>query len=118
MPSRNKVMLLGRLGQDPVLNYTKNQTPVCNLSVATTETGPGENGETQEYTEWHKVVVWGKQAENCGKYLKKGSLVDIEGKLKTRSWDDNGTKRQKTEIVASTVMFLDKTGKSTEVSDS
>jgi single-strand DNA-binding protein len=107
MASINKVMVMGRLGQDPELRYTQNQTAVCSLNVATTEYRMGQDGQRQEMTEWHRVVVWGKQAENASKYLAKGRGVFIEGRLQTRSWEDqNGQKRYTTEIVANNVQFL------------
>ena len=107
MASVNKVMVMGRLGQDPELRYTQNQTAVCSLNVATTEFRMAQDGQRQEMTEWHRVVVWGKQAENASKYLAKGRGVFIEGRLQTRSWEDqNGQKRYTTEIVANNVQFL------------
>lgn len=107
MASLNKVMIMGRLGQDPEMRYTQSQVAVCTLNVATTEYRTGQDGNRQESTEWHRVVVWRQQAENCGKYLSKGSPVFIEGKLQTRSWDDkDGKKCYTTEIVANGVQFL------------
>ena len=107
MASVNKVMVMGRLGQDPELRYTQNQTAVCSLNVATTEFRMAQDGQRQEMTEWHRVVVWGKQVENASKYLAKGRGVFIEGRLQTRSWEDqNGQKRYTTEIVANNVQFL------------
>lgn len=101
--SKNKVNLLGNLGQDPELRYTKNDKAVCNFTIATTDSW-GEN----ETTDWHKIVAWGKTGENCEKYLSKGSKVDIEGKLKTRSWQDNeGKKHYVTEIHVENIIFLD-----------
>ena len=98
---------MGRLGQDPELRYTQNQTAVCSLNIATTEFRMGQDGQRQEMTEWHRVVVWGKQAENASKYLAKGRGVFVEGRLQTRSWEDqNGQKRYTTEIVANNVQFL------------
>lgn len=97
---------MGRLGQDPELRYTANQTPVATFSVATTEFR-GRDGQRQEQTEWHRVVVWSKQAENCAKYLSKGRPVFVEGRLQTRAWDDkNGQKRYTTEIIATNVQFI------------
>lgn len=108
MSGVNKVILLGRLGQDPELRYTPSGVPVCNLSVATSESFMDKNGQKQESTEWHKIVIWNKLAENCGKYLTKGRQVYLEGKLATRSWDDkeSGQKKYITEIVAQTVQFI------------
>lgn len=110
MTSVNKVILVGRLGQDPELKYTQSGQPVCNLSVATSEVWNDKNGQRQEKTEWHRVIVWGKPAENCAKYLGKGRLVYLEGRNETRSWEDknSGEKRYATEVVANTVQFLDK----------
>lgn len=110
MASLNRVLIMGNLGQDPELRYTQNQTPVVTLNVATTESW-NKDGQRQEQTEWHRVIVWSKQAENCARYLSKGRSVFIEGKLQTRSWDDkNGQKRYTTEIVASAVQFLPNAG--------
>lgn len=107
MASINKVILIGNLGNDPELKYTPSSTAVCNLNVATTERWM-KDGKKEERTEWTRVNVWGKQAENCNQYLKKGSKVYVEGKLQTRSWDDEktGSKRYATEVVANTVQFL------------
>lgn len=106
--SLNRVMIIGNLGQDPELRYTPNQTPVATFSIATTEYRNTPDGQRQELTEWHRIVVWSKQAENCAKYLAKGRTVFIEGRLQTRSWDDKqtGQKRYTTEIVAQNVQFL------------
>ena len=102
-----RVIVLGRLGNDPELKYTNSGTAVCNLSVATSEKWTDKSGEKQEKTEWHRVVVWKKQAENCNQYLAKGRQVLVEGKLETRSWDDkDGNKRYTTEITASNVQFI------------
>lgn len=98
---------MGRLGQDPELRYTPNQNAVATLSIATSEFRTNKEGQKQESTEWHRVVVWSRQAENCHKYLKKGSMVYVEGRIQTRSWDDqNGQKRYSTEIIAQNVQFL------------
>lgn len=102
----NKVILVGRLGSDPELKTVGNNQTVARLAVATSESWTGKDGQKQERTEWHRIVVWGKLAEICGKYLAKGRQVLIEGKIQTRSWEDNGTKKYATEIVASTVQFL------------
>ncbi len=105
--SVNKVILLGRLGQDPELKYTPSGSAVCNFSVATSENWMDKAGQKQERTEWHRIVVWGKLAELCNQYLSKGRQVFLEGKVQTRSWDDKeGTKRYTTEIMASTVQFI------------
>ena len=106
--SVNKVILLGRLGQDPELKYTPSGAAVCNFSLATSETWNDKNsGQKQVRTEWHRVVVWGKLAELCNQYLAKGRQAFVEGRLQTRSWDDqNGQKKYTTEINATTVQFI------------
>jgi single-strand DNA-binding protein len=108
MGSVNKVILVGNLGADPELKYTPSNRPVCNLSIATNEVFKDKGGQRQERTEWHRVTVWGEQAETCSKYLSKGRMVYLEGRLQTRSWDDktDGKKRYSTEIVADRVVFL------------
>jgi single-strand DNA-binding protein len=108
MSGVNKVILVGRLGADPEVKSVGNGQSVARLSVATSESWTGKDGQKQERTEWHKVVVWGRQAENCGKHLSKGRQVYVEGRLQTRQWEDqqSGGKRYSTEIVASTVQFL------------
>jgi len=107
MASVNRVILIGNLGADPEIRYTANQTAVTTLSLATTDHRMDKEGNKQSFTEWHRVVVWGRQAENAAKYLAKGRSCYIEGRLQTRSWDDkNGQKRYTTEIVAQTVQFL------------
>ena len=108
MSGVNKVIVLGRLGQDPELKYTPNGAAVCNFTVATSESWNDKNsGQKQEKTEWHRIVVWGKLAELCNQYLTKGRQAYVEGKLQTRSWEDkDGNKRYTTEIVASTVQFI------------
>lgn len=105
--SVNKVIILGRLGQDPELKYTPGGMAVCNFTVATSESWADKSGQKQERTEWHRIVVWGKLAELCNQYLSKGRQAFIEGSLQTRSWDDkNGQKRYTTEINAKTVQFI------------
>ncbi len=108
MGSVNKVILVGNLGADPELKYTPSNKPVANLNLATNEVFKDKAGQRQERTEWHRIVVWGEQAEHCQKYLKKGRSVYVEGRLQTRSWDDKATgqKRYTTEIVADRVTFL------------
>jgi len=106
--SLNKVMLIGRLGQEPKLAYTTSGMAVVNLSVATDEGYTDKSGARQERTEWHRVVVFGKQAEFCSNYLSKGRLVFVEGRLQTRSWEDKqGQTRYTTEIIASRIQALD-----------
>ncbi|HEY0708706.1 MAG TPA: single-stranded DNA-binding protein [Polyangia bacterium] len=107
MASVNKVILIGNLGADPELKYTPSNRPLANLSVATNEVFKDKSGQRQERTEWHRVTVWGEQAETCSKYLAKGRSVYVEGRLQTRSWDDkDGKKRYSTDIVADRVVFL------------
>lgn len=103
----NKVMIIGNLGADPELRYTSSGNPVCEIRVATKEVWKGRDGEKKDRTEWHRVVVWGKQGENVNKYLSKGRQVYVEGRIQTRSWQDQeGKKRYTTEIVANNVLFL------------
>lgn len=105
--SVNKVILIGNLGSDPELRYTQGGQAVANFNIATNERWTDKDGKTNERTEWHKIVVWGRTAENCEKYLKKGRQVYIEGRLQTRDWEDrDGNKRYTTEIVAQNVTFL------------
>ena len=107
MASMNRVTLVGNLGQDPELRYTQNQIPVVNFSVATTESRMDAHGNKVDQTEWHRVIVWNKQAENVAKYLKKGRSVLVEGKITYRKWQDkNGMDRYTTDIVAQRVLFL------------
>lgn len=111
MSSVNKVMIIGNLGKDPELRATQNGNPVCSLSVATTEVYKDSKGEKREEVEWHKVTVWGLQAEHCGKYLQKGRSVYVEGKLKTDKYTDkDGVEKYSTGIVAQQVKFLGKKG--------
>lgn len=105
----NKVMIIGRLGVDPELRYTANGSPVCSLRVATDESYTDREGNRVERTEWHRISVFQKSAENCKQYLRKGSLVYVEGKLQTRKWQDqNGQDRYSTEIRADRIQFLDR----------
>lgn len=108
MSSFNKVLIIGRVGQAPELKYTPSSTAVCNISVATTEKWNDKAGNKQEKTEWHRVTLWGKTAELTNQYVNKGSLVFVEGKLETKSWDDKetGKKRYSTEVNASNIRFL------------
>lgn len=108
MSSLNKAMIIGRLGAAPDVRYTQSDTAVANMSVATSEKYKNKQGEQVEETEWHRVVVWDKTAENCEKYLGKGSQVYVEGTIKTRKWEDKaGETRYTTEIVGRKVQFLD-----------
>lgn len=108
MASLNSVTIIGRLGQDPKLSYLASGKAVCNLSVATDESYKGQDGAKVEKVEWHKVQVWGKSAEYCANYLHKGSMICIEGKLATRSWEKDGQKHYVTEVIAQRVQGLDK----------
>lgn len=103
----NKVILIGHLGADPDMRYTPSGAGVCELRVATSESWKDKNGQRQERTEWHRVVVWGKTAEICAKYLTKGRQVYVEGRIQTRTYDDKeGVKRYMTEVIANDVQFL------------
>ena len=103
----NKVILIGNLGQNPEIRYSPNGSAICTLSIATNEAWTDKNGQKQEKTEWHRVVVFGKLAELCSQYLQKGRQAYIEGKLQTRSWQDKENQtRYTTEVVAQTVQFL------------
>jgi single-strand DNA-binding protein len=106
--SVNKVILVGRLGKDPETRYTGSGQAVCNFSLATDESYKDRNGERQKRTEWHRIVVWAKLAEICQQYLKKGSLIYVEGRIQSRQWDDKttGQKRYATEIIANGMKML------------
>ncbi len=108
MASMNKVILMGNLGADPEVRYTSGGGAVANFRIATTEVwNDRQSGERQERTEWHRIVVWGKQAEHCGEYLRKGRPVLLEGRIQTREWTDKeNQKRFTTEIVADRVTFV------------
>ncbi|RLB28261.1 MAG: single-stranded DNA-binding protein [Deltaproteobacteria bacterium] len=107
----NKATLIGRLGADPEIRYTQNETPVAVFSLATSEQWKNDKGETQERTEWHRVIAWDNLAKICEDYLKKGKLVFIEGPLRTRTWEDKeGNTRRVTEVVARTIKMLDRVG--------
>ena len=111
MASLNKVMLIGNLGQDPEVRFTPAGQAVATFSIATSERWTDKAGQKQEKTEWHRIVVWGKTAENCKEYLSKGRPVFVEGRLQTREWTDKeGKKRYTTEVVASLVQFLGSAG--------
>jgi single-strand DNA-binding protein len=107
MSGVNKVIIVGRLGADPEVKAVGQGSTVTRLNVATSENWLGKDGQKQERTEWHRIVVWGKLAEICGKHLSKGRQVYVEGRLQTRQWEDQqGQKKYTTEIVANTVQFL------------
>ncbi|RYZ72013.1 MAG: single-stranded DNA-binding protein [Proteobacteria bacterium] len=107
MSGVNKVIIVGRLGADPEVKAVGQGSTVTRLNVATSENWMGKDGQKQERTEWHRIVVWGKLAEICGKHLSKGRQIYVEGRLQTRQWEDQqGQKKYTTEIVANTVQFL------------
>ncbi len=105
--SVNKVILVGRLGRDPETRYTSGGQAVCNFTLATDETFKDRSGERQKRTEWHRIVLWGKLAEIAQQYLKKGTMVYIEGRIQSRQWDDrDGNKRTTFEIVGNVMRML------------
>ena len=105
--SLNKVLLIGNLGRDPEVRFTPGGKAVARFSIATSETWSDQEGQKQERTEWHNIVVWGKQAESCGQYLSKGRQVFIEGQIRSRQYDDKeGVKKYITEVNAQRVQFL------------
>jgi single-strand DNA-binding protein len=106
--SVNKVILIGNLGRDPETRFTNSGSSVTNFSIATTESFSDKSGARQERTEWHNIIVWGKQGENCAQYLKKGRSVYVEGRISYREYEakDGSGKRKVTEIVANRVQFL------------
>lgn len=111
--SVNKVVLVGHMGANPETRFTPSGTAVANFNIATNESRKNTEGAFVDHTEWHSCVLFGKRAEFAGEYLKKGQLIYIEGRLQTRSWeDDSGTKKYKTEVVGSEVTML---GKKTDV---
>jgi single-strand DNA-binding protein len=115
----NKVILIGRLGADPEVRYSQGGTAIAKISVATNERVPAGEGNWEDRTEWHRVVAFGKTAENCGTYLSKGKQVYIEGRLQTRQWDDaQGVKHYTTEIVAREIQFLGGADQSTQQAQS
>ncbi len=115
MASLNRVLIIGNLGSNPEVRSVAGGQTVASFSVATNEVWNDKQGQKQERTEWHKVVVWGRQAEFCGQYLQKGSTVFVEGRIQTRSWDDKeGQKRYTTEIVASNVQSIGGRGVSSD----
>lgn len=107
MSGVNKVILVGNLGRDPEVRYTQTGSAVANFTLATNERWKDATGETKEKTEWHRIVVWGKQAEIANEYLRKGRQVYVEGSLQTREWTDrDGNKRQTTEVRAQRFQML------------
>ena len=112
--SVNKVILVGNLGQDPESRFMTNGTAVTNLSIATNESWKDQNGETQDRTEWHRVVMYGRMAETAVEYMRKGQMVYVEGRLNTREWEDqNQIKRKTTEIRCDNFTMLGRRGDST-----
>ena len=107
--SVNKVVIVGHIGADPETRFTPSGTAVANFNLATNESRKSSEGEYRDHTEWHSCVLFGKRAEFAGEYLKKGQLVYLEGRLQTRSWeDDSGTKKYKTEVVGNEITMLGK----------
>jgi single-strand DNA-binding protein len=107
MAGVNKVIIVGNVGRDPEVRFTKNGTAVATFSVATSERFKDRDGQQQERTEWHRVVAWAQLADICGKYLRKGKQVYIEGRLQTRDWEDkDGHKRYTTEVIANQMQML------------
>lgn len=114
MAGVNKAIILGHLGRDPELRYLQSGQPVCKLNIATSRRYTNKANESVEETEWHRVSVWGKQAEHCNNYLTKGRQVYVEGRLRTSSYDKDGQKHYTTEIVADTVQFIGGRGEGAE----
>jgi len=111
MASVNKAILIGNLGKDPELRYTPGGQAVANFSIATTDKWKDKDGQLQERTDWHNIVVWGRQAEIANEYLKKGRPVYIEGRIQTRSYEDkDGNRRYITEIVTQRLQLLGRRG--------
>jgi single-strand DNA-binding protein len=111
MASVNKVILVGNVGRDPELRYTQGGQPVASFSIATNERFKDKDGNWKDRTEWHRIVAWGRLAEVCGEYLRKGSQVYVEGRIQTRDWEDKeGNKRQTTEIVILSMQMLGRRG--------
>ena len=113
--SVNKVILVGNLGQDPESRFTPQGTAVTNLSIATNESWKDQNGDIQERTEWHRVVMYGRMAETAVEYMRKGQMVYVEGRLNTREWEDqNQVKRKTTEIRCDNFTMLGRRGDGTK----
>lgn len=109
MAGLNKVMLIGNLGADPEMRYTANGNAVTTFNVAVNRNYSGPDGERKEETEWFTVVTWNKLAETCSQFLQKGRRAYVEGRLQTRSWEgQDGQRRYRTEVIANTVLFLDR----------
>ncbi len=115
----NKVMLIGNLGADPEIKYSASGTPIASFNIATSDNRKNKDGEWEDRTEWHKVVMFGRQAEVCKDYLKKGSKIFVEGRLQTRSWDDqSGQKKYLTEVVGNNMVMLDPRGQVSSTDES
>ncbi len=116
MSGVNKVILVGNLGSDPQIRYTPNGTAVANFNIATTERFTNKNGEKESRTEWHRIVAWGRLAEICNEYLKKGKQIYVEGRIQTRQWEDkDGNKQKSTEIIANNMVMLGRAGDAGDV---
>ncbi|MFA5366826.1 MAG: single-stranded DNA-binding protein [Dehalococcoidia bacterium] len=111
MASLNKVMIIGNLGTDPEMRFTPGGQPVTSFRMASSRTFTTPDGEKKQETEWFSIVAWGKLAELCNQFLSKGRMAYVEGRLRTRSWEDKeGIKRFSTEVIANQVIFLDRAG--------
>ena len=108
MPTLNRVQLIGRLGKDPESKYTPTGKKVCHFSLAVSNRWKDKTGETREFTEWVNIEAWGRLSEVCQEYLKKGSLIFVEGRLKTDKYEANGDTKYFTKVIAQTLQFLDK----------
>ena len=116
--SVNKVILVGNLGQDPEARVTPKQTAVTNLSIATNETWKNQNGEPQDRTEWHRIVMYGKMAETAAEYMKKGQMVYVEGRLETNEWEDqNQVKRKTTQVRCDNFTMLGRRQEGSQVTE-
>jgi single-strand DNA-binding protein len=111
MAGLNKVMLIGNVGKDPEMRYTANGNAVTTFSLACNRSYQGADGDRREETDWFEIVTWNKLAELCSQFLQKGRQAYVEGRLHTRSWEgQDGQKRYRTEVIAQTVLFLDRAG--------
>ena len=117
--SVNKVILVGNLGQDPEARFTPQGTAVTNLSIATNETWKNQNGEPQDRTEWHRIVMYGKMAETAAEYMKKGQMVYVEGRLETNEWEDqNQVKRKTTQVRCDNFTMLGRRYEGSQITES
>ena len=117
--SVNKVILVGNLGQDPEERFTPQETAVTNLSIATNETWKNQNGEPQDRTEWHRIVMYGKMAETAAEYMKKGQMVYVEGRLETNEWEDqNQVKRKTTQVRCDNFTMLGRRQEGSQITES